>query len=237
MRIVKRIALGLLLLIVVPIVLAIIGAIVPNPFVQSDDAPHTRRIYVVSNPIHTDIAVPIDAETLAAFPFLAEAGLPITHPNARWLLFGWGARSFYLETPSFADIKPGPTLKALTLDSSVMHVDVLAPLPEADPAVMAIDITDGGYARLLSAISTSFTRADGRVLPIYDYVLGSSDRFFEGEGSFTAVLGCNTWTARMLRSAGLTTGLWTPLPISLTISLGLYNQLPSNNPHTPTPMR
>jgi len=226
MRIAKRIALGLLLLIVVPIVLAIVGAMVPNPFVEADDSPHARRIYIVSNPIHTDIAVPIDAETLAAFPFLAKAGLPIAHPNARWLLFGWGARSFYLETPSFADIQPGPTFKALTLDRAVMHIDVLGPLPEADPAVMALDITTSGYARLLDAISASFTRFDGRVLPIEGYALTGSDRFFEGEGSFTAILGCNTWTARMLRTAGLTTGVWTPLPLSLTTSLGLYNQLP-----------
>lgn len=229
MRIVKRIALGTLLLVCIPILLALVGALVPSPSGPSDGGPATRRIYIVSNPIHTDIAVPLEPGTLAAFPFLASAGLPIAHPNARWLLFGWGARSFYLETPSFADMKPGPTFKALTLDGSVMHVDVLGLLPAADPAVIALDISEAGYGRMLSAISDSFTRRDGHVLPIEGYALTASDRFFEGEGSFTAILGCNTWTARMLRTAGLTTGIWTPLPISLTSTLSLFNSLPPSS--------
>lgn len=93
-------------------------------------------------------------------------------------------------------------------------------------AVTPLDITEAGYVRLLDAISNSFTRTDGRILPIAGYALGLNDKFYEGEGSFNALLGCNTWTARMLRDAGLATGLWNPLPASLTLSLGLFNPLP-----------
>lgn len=34
---------------------------------------------------------------------------------------------------------------------------------------------------------------------------------------------CNLWTARMLRVVGLKTGVWTPLPVLLTMSLDLHN--------------
>lgn len=231
MRVVKRIALGLLLLIGIPVLLAILGTVIPHPPVADrGNAPLDRRLLVVSNPIHTDIAIPVDDETLTALGFLAGTGPPIDHPDARWLLIGWGARSFYLETATFADIKLEPTLRALTLDSSVMHVDVLGEIALPDPAVMPIAVSDDAYARLLSAISGSFTRSDGQVLPIEGYALGTDDKFYEGEGSFNALLGCNTWTARMLREAGVTTGLWNPLPISLDLSLGLFNRLPLVTP-------
>ena len=229
MRIVKRLAFGLLLLIGVPILLAILGTLIPYPFVsdQAASSAFGRRILVVSNPIHTDIAIPVETDTLAALAFLAGTGPPLQHPEARWLLIGWGARSFYLETPTFADIKPGPTFRALTIDSSVMHVDVLGDISQSDPAVMAVDLSDVAYRRLLSSISSSFSRVDGRVVPIEGFALGTSDKFYEAEGLFNALLGCNTWTAHVLRSAGLRTGLWNPLPVSLTTSLGLFNDLPT----------
>lgn len=227
MKLLKRIVLGLLLLIAVPIALGILGTLVPWPFATAAQGEPTKRILILANPIHTDIAIPIEPESLAALPFLAEAGLPIAHPDARWLLIGWGAREFYTQTPSFADMQLGPTFKALTLDAATMHVDVIGELPADAPFVVPVDITAEGYASMLQAISESFTRRDGEVIPIEGRALGTADRFFEGEGFFTAALGCNTWSARMLRAAGLRTGVWNPLPVSLTTSLRLFNQLPA----------
>ncbi|MGO8572745.1 TIGR02117 family protein, partial [Rhizobium ruizarguesonis] len=34
---------------------------------------------------------------------------------------------------------------------------------------------------------------------------------------------CNTWTAAALRSAGLRTGIWNPLPQALRLSVAVYN--------------
>lgn len=219
----------LALLLGAPALLVILGAVIPaaGVFEQPEGTPLTRRILVVSNPIHTDIAIRLDAQIRAALPFLAETGLPVDHPNARWLLIGWGGRAFYLETPSFADIKPQPTFKALTIDRSVMHVDVLGEVDQASPIVTPVDLSEAGYARMLSEIAASFSHIDGQVLPIAGYALTGNDRFYEAEGSFNAVLvGCNAWTARMLRSAGVRTGWWTPLPTTLTTSLRLLNRLP-----------
>ena len=230
MRIVKRILLVLLLLIGVPALAVLLGAVIPHPvvFEPPGDTPLPRRILLVSNPIHTDIAISLDAQSRAALPFLAETGLPADHPDARWLLIGWGGRAFYLETPSFADIKPEPTFKALTLDRSVMHIDVLGEVDEANPMVMPIDLSEAGHVRLLSEIAASFTRVDGKVLPIDGFALTGGDRFYEAEGSFNAIfVGCNAWTARMLRSAGVRTGLWTPMPATLAGSLRLFNRLPA----------
>lgn len=223
MRFLKRAAIVCVALIVVPALLVALGTIIPHPFVWHDDGAKDRRIIVLTNTIHTDIAVPADPETLGALSFLIGTGPPVTHPDARWLLIGWGGRSFYMVTPTLADIKPGPAFRALTLDSAVMHVEVLSHIDTTHPAVVEIAVSDAAYANLLTEIAGSFTRKDGSIQPIDGYSFGNEDKFYEANGSFNAFLGCNIWTARMLRGAGVSTGLWNPLPVLLTASLRLFN--------------
>lgn len=209
-------------------VLAIVaGTFVPRPLWHTAKADagtrETHRILVLSNPIHTDIAIPVTAETLGRFPFLAESGMPVAHPDARWLVFGWGGRAFYIETPTWSELKPVPLFKGLTLDRSVIHADVAGEILEPADHVAGFEIGPDEYERLLSFIEASFMSAGGRIEAIPDVAYGANDRFFEANGWFTAVLGCNTWTAKALREAGLRTGWWNPLPISLSASLALYN--------------
>jgi uncharacterized protein (TIGR02117 family) len=228
MRIVKRVLLGFVALAGLVLLLAIGGMLIPGfpVFAVPEGEEESRQILLVANTIHTDIAIPIDAETLSTLDFLLGTTLPISHPDARWLLIGWGGRAFYLETPTLADIKPGPLFRALTLDSSVMHVDVLGEINPADPSVTALSVTPSGYRNMLETIAASFSREDGLVQPIDGYAFGLTDRFFEAEGPFNAVIGCNVWTSRMLRSAGVRTGLWNPIPPSLTASVRLFNAVP-----------
>ncbi|CAN7284353.1 TIGR02117 family protein [Pararhizobium sp. LjRoot235] len=199
----------------------------PRPFWSAAKASEafgqTRRILVLSNPIHTDIAIRIDVETLARFPFLAESGMPVTHSNARWLVFGWGGRAFYIETPTWADLKPVPLIKGLTLDRSVIHADVAGEIIEPSDRVRSFEITPEEYQRLLAYIEASFKAEDGRITAIPDAAYGPTDGFFEANGWFSAAVGCNTWTAGALREAGIRTGWWNPLPVSLSMSLDLYN--------------
>ncbi|MDE1994743.1 MAG: DUF2459 domain-containing protein, partial [Rhizobiaceae bacterium] len=84
------------------------GTFVPRPIFAPDKLfaagqPTSQRIFVLSNPIHTDIAVPLTGETRERFAFLGDAGIPVNAPDAEWLIVGWGGRAFYLETPTWAD--------------------------------------------------------------------------------------------------------------------------------------
>lgn len=224
-KILWRLSIGLPLLFLMLALAASFGTIVPQPLFASRaaDTGDMRRILVLSNPIHTDIAIPVDAESLARFPFLAASGIPVDDPAARWIVFGRGGRSFYLETPTWADLKPLPLLRGLTFDRAVLHVDVLGALAEPSPAVQGFDIGPEGYASLLDMIAASFATREDQVVPVPDVRYGQNDRFFEATGWFTALAGCNTWTAQGLRAAGLRTGLWNPLPVSLAFSLNQFN--------------
>jgi uncharacterized protein (TIGR02117 family) len=203
-----------------------LGMLVPRPIfsaAEAEDAAATRRILVLTNPIHTDIAIPIDARIRDKFAFLEQAGIPAGHPDARWLVFGWGGRAFYLETPAWSELKPLPVFKALTLDRSVMHVDVAGEIAEPHPAVTGFDASEAEFDRLVDFIADSFERGEDGPILIAGAEYGSDDRFFESKGYFNAFAGCNTWTARALREAGLRTGWWNPLPATLAVSLRLYN--------------
>ncbi|MET0172149.1 MAG: DUF2459 domain-containing protein, partial [Agrobacterium vaccinii] len=101
------------------------GTLLPRPVIGDESevgADTSHRILILSNPIHTDIALPVDANLLAQFGFLREGLLEIDNTGVRYLVFGWGGRAFYTQTPTWADLKPMPVLKSLTLDSAVMHV-------------------------------------------------------------------------------------------------------------------
>ena len=217
-----RIGRGLLHILVIAAALLLAGMLIPRPFFAAPySGPASRRILIIGNPIHTDIAIPLDQDVRARFEPLVRAGIKADLPGARYLVFGWGGRAFYIATPTWADLKPGPLFTSLTLDASVMHVGVAGAIDEAQ--VRGFNLTDAEFERLLAFIEGSFqTGADGPVwIPHSAY--GELDGFFEAKGHFTAVLGCNTWAAQALREAGLQTGWWNPLPQTLGTSLDLHN--------------
>lgn len=205
------------------------GAVIPRPLLATAAAggDATRRMLVLSNPIHTDIALPADPDILSRLGFLQSSGLPVSDPAVEWLIVGWGGRSFYLETPTWSDLKPGPVMRALTADSSAMHVALAGEIDQAGDGVVAIDLSVGAFSAMVSAALEGFARhPGGEPILIEGRSYGPFDRFYEGTGTFNAVVGCNTWTSAVLRRAGLRTGLWNPLPQSLVWSLRAFNDLP-----------
>jgi uncharacterized protein (TIGR02117 family) len=219
-----RVGRGLLYILGIAAALPLAGMLVPRPlFADTEPGPANRRILVISNPIHTDITIPLDLDVLARFEPLIRAGIKADLPGARYLVFGWGSRAFYIETPTWADLKPWPLLSALTLDASVMHVGIAGPIDEMQPSVRGFDMTEAEFERLLAFIESSFQAGTNGPISIADSSYGEFDGFFEAKGRFTALLGCNTWAAAALREAGLQTGWWNPIPQTLALSLDLHN--------------
>lgn len=210
----------------VAIALAVtLGALVPRPLWQAAVAnPATaRHILVLKNPIHTDIAIPVDDGVRQRFRFLVDAGIPADAAEVRYIVFGWGGRAFYLETPTWSELKAVPVMKALTSDASVMHVDIAGDIAEPHPDVAGFDVGEEHFTALLDFIAASFQQGPNGPIMVEHAAYSRFDRFYEANGRFNAVIGCNTWTAAALRTAGLRTGWWNPLPASLGLSMRLYN--------------
>jgi uncharacterized protein (TIGR02117 family) len=223
---VSRIAKRFCIFIGLLVILVAAGVLLPRWSVKPDGVgagDHALRILVLSNPIHTDLAIPVDEALKARFAFLKDAGLDLNLPGVHYLIVGWGGRAFYTQTPTWADLKTIPVLKSLSLDSSVMHMELGGDIDPSAFYATAVTIDSAGLERMIKFILQSFQQGPVGpvVLPGAGY--GPYDAFFEANGYFNLLFGCNSWTAAALRQAGLTTGWWQPLPWNLLASLRLYN--------------
>jgi uncharacterized protein (TIGR02117 family) len=221
---VKKLGRFLAILVVAIVLAAVLGTFIPRPLLPAAaaDPVATRHILVLKNPIHTDIAVPVDDDVRKRFHFLVNGGIP-DMAGVRYIVFGWGGRAFYLETPTWSELKAVPVMKALTLDASVMHIDVAGNIVEPHPDVAGFDISEERFAALLDFITASFQQGPNGPIPVENAAYSKFDRFYEANGHFNALVGCNTWTAAALRIAGLRTGWWNPLPASLDLSMRIYD--------------
>ena len=100
-----------------------------------------------------------------------------------------------------------------------MRVDVVGTLSR-DLPVRHLLLTDRQYAALLAAISESFAGTT----PLPQKGFGETDLFYPAVGRFYLGRTCNVWVGNMLRAAGLRFGLWTPLPVSVSLSHWIYGQ-------------
>lgn len=168
------------------------------PLPPDTGGPPAHIVYVVSNGWHTAVVLPRAA--LAETGLLPEAD---DFPDAAFLEFGWGDRIYY---PA-EDKTVGMTLgAALTATPAVMHAAGLdrAPRPAgADREVVSVALTATGFRRLTAAIAGDFQRPEGgRATPVSRGLYPNSN-FYHARGTFHLFNTCNTWTARMLRAAGV----------------------------------
>jgi uncharacterized protein (TIGR02117 family) len=143
----------------------IAGAAIPARAVAAKADGEPAQIYLLTSLLHADFAIPVDDALRARFAFLRAGGIPVDHPNLRYLVFGWGARDFYIKTRMLSDIRPLPALKGMVGDASVMHV-LAASDVKMDESAVPLSLPPGGLDRLLAFIESSFLRSGTAVQPI-----------------------------------------------------------------------
>lgn len=168
-------------------------------------------IYILTNGVHTDLVVPVRTPQIdwsTRIPFHNTTGKDTT---AQWLAFGWGDKGFYLETPTWNDLKASTALKAaFNLSTSAIHATYYRRLTENE-SCRRILISKSQYTRLITYINNSFlTEADG--MPVYIATNANYDRndaFYEGKGSYNLFHTCNTWANNGLKRCGQKACRWT----------------------------
>lgn len=169
------------------------------------------RIYVESNGVHTGIVVPVQAAGVDWSDLVRPSDLrDRRYAGYPYRSFGWGERTFYLETPTWADVRPGTVLAAaFGSERTLMHVDqVPAPRPGAD--VRTILLRPEEYRRLADFIRAGFAPGGARLAGY-----GANDAFYEARGRYSGLMTCNAWTGAALRHAGVRMGAWTPFPATV----------------------
>lgn len=154
-------------------------------------------IYVVGRDWHTDIGLPVDE--IATSPL---ATLEQDFPGVRVLVFGFGERNYLMAR----DVGSGDMLSALFPSKSAILMTALrAPPQEAFGAqqVVTLHVTQQSVDRIAARIwQTLEKQQDGSVQRLADGPYPGSV-FYGGTETYDAFHTCNTWTALILRDAGL----------------------------------
>ncbi|MCG7572952.1 TIGR02117 family protein [Phaeobacter sp. CNT1-3] len=175
-------------------------------------------IGLVSGPIHNDFLLPLDDQARDRFSDLAAFHVPIDHPQAEWLMIGWGARMFYTTVGDYQDVSVQAVLRGVFGDQSVMRVEVLGPIGNPD-MVSWVQVTSAQYQSLIAAIDSDFG-PERRTVKTDGALRGT---FFAAKDRFHIFNTCNVWVGRTMRDAGVQFGAWTPLPASISLSVWRFH--------------
>ena len=211
---------GVLVLILSPLVyvlLAVLLGLVPVNRSFDSAANDGVEIFISSSSVHTDFVLPIRSDIIDWQPLFPASHFGDVNPSTMThIAFGWGDQGFYLETPTWADLKTSTVVKALFLKSnSAMHVTYLRN-PTSSEYIKRVIISNSQYEQLVGYITGSFKQTpDGQ----FEWITGSgyrtNDTFYTARGSYSLFKTCNDWTGKGLRKIGVKTGLWTPFAQSV----------------------
>jgi uncharacterized protein (TIGR02117 family) len=169
-------------------------------------------IYILTNGVHTDLVLPTKNEQVDWSKEVKFENTLQKDTVMQYVALGWGDKGFYLETPTWADLKSSTAFNAaFALSSSAIHATFYKEMKEGNNCIK-IEISGQQYARLVTYIQNSFaTNADGHFRNIKTTAnYGRNDAFYEAKGSYSLFRTCNTWANNGLKSCGQKAALWTP---------------------------
>lgn len=212
MKIIKKLLKYLAIFILSLLTYLLIVTLLSFVSVNEDFAENHQEIpiYILTNGVHTDVVLPIKNEHYDwsnQFKFEHTKSKDTTY---QYVALGWGDKGFYLETPTWADLKASTTVKAATgLSSSAMHVTFYKHLKE-NKSCKKIQISLENYQNLIAFINKSFQTKSRDFLKIEtDAVYGKHDVFYEANGSYSLFYTCNSWANQALKAANQKAALWT----------------------------
>lgn len=179
---------------------------------KEDGTTSDVTIYIKTNGVHTDIVVPAKNE-------LRDWSKELRYSNAnlrdtttiQWLALGWGDKGFYLNTPTWDDLKFSTAFNAaFALGGTAMHATYYNELSESK-SCKKIEISSGQYRRLINYLDKSFEKdTAGNLVHIKTNAnYGNNDAFYEATGRYSMFKTCNSWANDALKSCGQKACAWT----------------------------
>ncbi|MFN3406075.1 MAG: TIGR02117 family protein [Cytophagaceae bacterium] len=168
-------------------------------------------VYVQSNGVHTNVIVPYTHEVQDWNAIIKPEHFSYPDRNIEYLAFGWGDRDFYINTPTWSDLRLSTAFNALFWrGTAVLHVTAYPYAPSVDRKTVHIKISEEEYRLLSCYIEKSFITENDTLVPVRFHYLYENDAFFEGKGRYSFIKTCNVWTSQALKHAGIRTAFWAP---------------------------
>ena len=175
-------------------------------------------LYIKTNGVHVEIIMPKNSSIINWNEFIDEKLFPDVDSSYHYLSVGWGDKGFYLNTPTWGDLKISTAVNAVFgLGSSAMHV--VYQKMDNDSGIKKLHISNDDYLCLVNYIKSSFEMKNDSIQLIKHPLYGNHDNFFEAKGKYSLFKTCNVWAGNGLKAANVRIGIWTPL------SFGIMNHL------------
>jgi uncharacterized protein (TIGR02117 family) len=204
--------LGILLGIIVVYVAA--GYFLPFIEVPAKDDGQKKEIpiYIYTNGVHTDIVMPVKNDLHDWSTKIPFGNTKSKETDYRFVGIGWGDKGFYLDTPTWADLKFSTAFKAaFWLSESAMHCTYYKTMKEGEDCKM-IMVSRNQYKDLVKFVDEKFDKdTNGNyILVPTNAVYGNNDAFYDATGKYSFLDTCNTWANNALKAAGQKAAWWTP---------------------------
>lgn len=205
----KGIIIPLLLTLVCACILYLAAAFIGSAWTRNSEWSEPDNgvaIMVETNGLHTAIVMPLvtrEKDWRADFPVqhLRQSNRDYTHVSV-----SWGEKQVFLTAQDWSDLTPSAAIGAITGGEALLHVaHYVRPAPSPDHR--SLTISSEQYRKLVASIEPFVAREDVATrYPGY----GGQDVFYETQGTYTAFMTCNQWTADRLADAGVRTATWSP---------------------------
>ena len=178
---------------------------------EKTDNPKEIAIYIQTNGDHTDIVVPVLNEQIDWSKEIKYANTISKDTVYQYLGIGWGDKGFYIDTPTWSQLKLSVAFKAaFWLGTAVIHATYYKNITENEDCRKII-ISQEQYTRLINFITKWFQKdTDGHFIDIKTTAnYGNTDAFYEAKGRYNLFFTCNTWANDALKACGQKSCVWT----------------------------
>ena len=138
----------------------------------------------------------------------------------QYLAIGWGDKGFYLQTPTWADLKASTAFKAaFGLNTTALHATYYKTMT-IGTTCRRIDISSDQYVRLINYVTDSAQKDENghwiNIKTTANY--NKRDAFYEAKGRYSLFYTCNVWANNALKESGQKYSYWTPFDTGIFLN-------------------
>ena len=177
-------------------------------------------IYIKTNGVHTDIVVPTRNDQIDWSEEIKFSDIKSKDSIFNYLAIGWGDKGFYLETPTWAELKPSVAFRAaFGLSTTAIHTTYYKNIT-VDSTCLPIRISKNQYTRLIRYVFESVqVDENGHWINIKTNANYSEfDAFYEAKGRYSIFNTCNSWANKGLKKCGQRHCFWTPFDTEIFLN-------------------
>ncbi|MEN9994948.1 MAG: hypothetical protein RL762_1605 [Bacteroidota bacterium] len=171
------------------------------------------QIFLMKSGVHTDFILPVCnniKDWRAEFP-LANTGFKDS--SSQLVSIGWGDKTFYMNTPTWADLTPQTALTVpFGLGPSAIHATYYQQLLDDRPSI-SLHLTEKQYLQLVNYIEKTLVRnSNGQtkfIKATMPGVVTGNDAYYAAKGRYSLFFTCNSWVNSGLKACQQKSCYWT----------------------------